>query len=150
MSNIRLDQIFNLIKEETENSGTKSPLKLIGLDTICTKLDLNKHEAGLLLTKLVDDKLIFLADSFGLETIGNFYYLNPVSSNFEGYVALEEKSQQEKELLTKKTWYESENAKQQFEDYPRTKKLATIACVVSILVLLLEILKWILELNETK
>jgi len=150
MSNLRLDRLFNFIKKETQNSGTKTLLRTLSLDTICIELEFNSLEAGLLLKKLIEDKHILLADKFGFETMEDCYYVNPVFSNFKGYIDLEEQKEREKQQLNKKTWYETENAKQQFEDYSRTKKIATIACTVSIAVLLFEILKWIIEINQSK
>jgi len=55
----------------------------------------------------------------------------------------------EKELTKSNLWYQTQNAKDQFENYPRTKLYAKAAIIISLSLLILELAKWIVSLNST-
>ena len=53
----------------------------------------------------------------------------------------------EKILSINKFWYDTENARRQFEDYPKTKQRAIWAFWISIIAIIVTVILWLLKLK---
>ncbi|CAN5688339.1 hypothetical protein BH10BAC2_BH10BAC2_04050 [soil metagenome] len=60
-----------------------------------------------------------------------------------GYSTKKAKETNLSDLESEKKWYETENARRQFENYQSTRNMAIIATIVSIGLLLLRLIEWI-------
>ena len=73
--------------------------------------------------------------------------LQPLGEEFTTFDAQRIKDAANNQIVADKLWYETENARNQFNSYPMTRMIAISAAVISGLLLLLELIKWITSLK---
>lgn len=105
---------------------------------IAKGVNMRVFEVNGLLAKLVEDKYVLMKELEGFE---NSYCINPAQADFEGYETEHTRKTNLSNIESDKLWYETENARKQFESYSSTRIMAIIACVVSVVLLLLEVIK---------
>jgi hypothetical protein len=103
---------------------------------VCDEIGIDYSNSNRCITQLSNDEL----------TEGNMFMvaLMPKGEGFSYKIFFEEENKRmEDEGL--KFWYESENARVQFEDYPVTKKNASVAILLSGISVLIAILSMMLS-----
>lgn len=143
MSNYNLDRILKYLRENIMQKGANTFHYTANQDTIHNALDLNYMETQRLLDRLVEDKYVIreemdLGNDKGIY-IG--YSINPAYLDFEGYESEQIRKTNLSAIESDKIWYETENARKQFESYSSTRIMAIIACAVSVILLILEAVK---------
>ncbi len=142
MSNKKLDLILKHLKTHTLKSGANTLHTELTKVDIAEALDINYTETSRLLEKLVEDKYVIRND-MDFEDKGTYtsFSLNPSYVDFKGYETEYAKKENLSEIGSEKIWYETGNARKQFESYSSTRIMAIIACIVSVILLFLKIIE---------
>lgn len=129
MSNKNLDTIYNYLKKQ---------MLLVSEKDIAEGVKINEFDVHHLLEKLVEDKYV-LKKKF--DELRPSYCINPAKLDFDGYESIAFAQSNKANIENEKMWYDTNNARMQFETYYSTRIMAIIACIVSVILLILKIIE---------
>jgi len=111
---------------------------------ISKKVNLSVWHTEDLLARLIKDGYIQKTED-DLQT--EWYSIVSNNIDTQGYQSRYEEEKFIKETTKNKLWFDTENARVQFEDYPITKKKSSAALYISLGLLLLKLIEWIVSLK---
>lgn len=123
--NILKDKIIELLK----NNKNKAANTFINKE-----LNINPDECTSILAELQSENKVWIKD------ISGGRYMIYLTANLESILLNESKKAEQERAETLKNWYDTENAKLQFEDYPETKNRAIWSILVSWIAIVLSLI----------